>query len=280
MLLSGVPPFCGSTQAAILESLMTARLHFPYRAWKTVSAEAKELVGRMLTRSVARRPDAEELVAALKAVDAARQAPQENPARDQARVVASDSEEDACGSDGAALLSAQQVFSTRSRLEKQARPLIARHVDEASISGLREMFKALDKNSTGVITLEDFRAGLAAAGVHGSNGVDELFRHVDTDGSRQIDYTEFLAVALSDLHLQREELCWEAFRIIDKDGDGQIGTRDLRSALSHDDAPMGRLSTLDAKDMLRAADVDGDGVVTFQDFVRMVNGRPIERASH
>jgi len=278
MLLSSVPPFNGRSQSKILDSVMKGKLYFPSRIWKNISRGARELVKKMLTRSVPQRLDAEGVLAALNEIGAASEQnlqhanPQDSVDMSMGRLES----EAAWMSDEGALLNALQVYSTRSRFEKYARHLVARHVDESCINDLREMFRGLDKKHTGLISLDDFKAGVAAAGIDDPNSVEELFKHIDTDSSQEIDYTEFLAVAMQEMHLQEEGMCWEAFRVIDKDGDGKIGVRDLKHALS---CSMEKLNSDEAKEMLRDADADGDGEVGFEDFVRMVSRRdpPVRR---
>jgi len=140
------------------------------------------------------------------------------------------------------------------------------------------MFKSLDTEGTGLITLDVFKAGMAAAGLPDSDheAVDKLFKHVDTDGSNEINYTEFLAVAMKEIHIQQEALCWEAFRVIDKDGDGHISIADLQSSLSHqigEGDDMAGPTAIDVRAMLQDADLDGDGVVSFGEFMHMLGKR-------
>lgn len=59
---------------------------------------------------------------------------------------------------------------------------------------MKESFKALDKNGDGSITLEELKQGLG----HKENGetLIKLLKGADTDGSGNIDYTEFLAATM------------------------------------------------------------------------------------
>ena len=51
----------------------------------------------------------------------------------------------------------------------------------------------------------------------------------------RIDYTEFLAAAMERSVWLKEELCWEAFRSFDTDGDGVISRQELAQLLTADD---------------------------------------------
>lgn len=50
ILLSGVPPFYGETEAAIFQEVLTGTLDMESDPWPAISAEAKELVRKLLVR--------------------------------------------------------------------------------------------------------------------------------------------------------------------------------------------------------------------------------------
>lgn len=108
-------------------------------------------------REVHQRPDADGTLAVWNAITVARQ-DQLQPSSLQNSIDSSPRTPVMMGrteseapwmSDAAVLLNALQQYSTRSRFERYARHLIARHVDESKINDLREMFRGLDKKRTG-----------------------------------------------------------------------------------------------------------------------------------
>ncbi|MQL76996.1 hypothetical protein Taro_009404 [Colocasia esculenta] len=62
VMLAGVPPFRGETTVEIFEAVLRANLRFPTRIFHGVSAEAKDLLRRMLCKDVARRLSAEQVL--------------------------------------------------------------------------------------------------------------------------------------------------------------------------------------------------------------------------
>ncbi|PPS06835.1 hypothetical protein GOBAR_AA13816 [Gossypium barbadense] len=59
----------------------------------------------------------------------------------------------------------------------------------------------------------------------------------------------------------------EAFKVFDRDQDGFISANELRQVMMN----MGeRLTMEEAEQMIREADLDGDGVVSFDEFARMM----------
>ncbi|XWS42567.1 hypothetical protein CRYUN_Cryun16bG0025400 [Craigia yunnanensis] len=62
VLLAGVPPFYGETVEEIFEAVLRGNLRFPTRNFKSFSAEAKDLLRKMLCRDVSRRWSAEQVM--------------------------------------------------------------------------------------------------------------------------------------------------------------------------------------------------------------------------
>ena len=62
VLLSGKPPFRGTTDADIFRSVLTAKLSFPPADWNKISQEARALIKRMLNRNPHKRPTAADVL--------------------------------------------------------------------------------------------------------------------------------------------------------------------------------------------------------------------------
>ncbi|CAN6485007.1 unnamed protein product [Victoria cruziana] len=65
ILLSGVPPFHGSTKSKIFDEVKTADIWLPSDPWDHVSASAKDLIKRMLCRDPKQRPTAAQVLGML-----------------------------------------------------------------------------------------------------------------------------------------------------------------------------------------------------------------------
>jgi len=143
-------------------------------------------------------------------------------------------------------------------------------MNESQISDLRDVFKALDKNGDGFLTLEELRDGINRADIrHKDIDLAAVMEGVDSDGSGQIDYTEFLAATLDKrLYLQRDA-CWAAFSVFDQDGNGLITVDELKQILedgSMEDMLDGRTS----EELLQEVDKNGDGSIDFEEFMDMM----------
>lgn len=60
----------------------------------------------------------------------------------------------------------------------------------------------------------------------------ENLKLADTDGSGQIDYTEFIAATLDSQVYMREEYLKAAFDMFDKDGSGKIDNEEVLEMLN------------------------------------------------
>merc|ERR1719321_1150732 len=102
----------------------------------------------------------------------------------------------------------------------------------------------------------------------------KIMSEVDSDGSGEIDYSEFLAATLDRRHFLCEDVCWAAFRTFDLDGDGQITKEELlevftRGAAANLEEMLG-MHKEEIEQIIRDADVDGDGTIDFDEFVLML----------
>lgn len=96
----------------------------------------------------------------------------------------------------------------------------------------------------------------------GQNPTEESLRQmineVDADGSGTIDFAEFLTLMARKMKTKDSEAeILEAFKVFDKDGSGKISASELRQVMNN----LGeKLSDQEVEEMIREADLDGDGV--------------------
>ena len=99
--------------------------------------------------------------------------------------------------------------------------------------------------------------------------VDEIFNQFDTDGSGEIDYTEFIAATMSSKMYLNEKYLRAAFNMFDKDGSGKI-TGDEILLLLQGDAIKSVGSTDTIKSAMASIDENGDGELDFDEFKHMM----------
>ncbi|XP_064621365.1 calmodulin-A-like isoform X3 [Lineus longissimus] len=143
-------------------------------------------------------------------------------------------------------------------------------LSEAQVTEYREAFRLFDKDGDGHITTVELGTVMKSLGQSPSEKeLQDMINEVDSDGNGTLDFDEFLTMMGRHLHESgnSEDDMREAFRVFDKDGDGNITSAELRHVMMN----LGeKLTDDDVDEMIREADIDGDGQVDYEEFVKMM----------
>lgn len=93
-------------------------------------------------------------------------------------------------------------------------------VSPAEVKELSVLFKQLDTDGSGTLTLDELKKGLD--GFENKEKLIEILEGADADGSGDINYSEFIAASLDEQIYLREDYLKTAFEMFDKDGSGKI----------------------------------------------------------
>ncbi|GAA48456.1 Calmodulin-like protein 12 [Clonorchis sinensis] len=145
------------------------------------------------------------------------------------------------------------------------------------LADIRWTFHFFDRNGDGSISCDELETALAYLGHEVSQAeLKHMIAQVDVNGDGALDFGEFLR-AMTEHHFQppdiltsrhiNEELCRRVFAEFDCDGDGFIDATELEKTMTS----LGEtLSREDIMDMMREADTDGDGKVSFTEFLNVL----------
>ncbi|CAN1226843.1 Calcium-dependent protein kinase 17 [Linum grandiflorum] len=259
ILLSGVPPFWAGTnfelirksEHGIFNAILRGQVDFQTDPWPAISPQAKDLVRKMLNSDPKQRVSASQVLNHpwIKEDGEAPDIPLDN-----------------------AVLGRLKQFKAMNMFKKVALRVIAGCLSEEEIRGLKEMFKGMDTDNSGTITLEELKQGLAKQGTKLSEAeVKQLMEAADADGNGTIDYDEFITATMHLNRMDREEHLYTAFQHFDKDNSGFITTEELQQALRD----FGINDENELKDILAEVDSDNDGRINYDEFVAMMRkGNP------
>ncbi|KAF7850617.1 hypothetical protein BT93_L5192 [Corymbia citriodora subsp. variegata] len=155
---------------------------------------------------------------------------------------------------------------------------------------LKRVFAMFDRNHDGLITREELRESLSGLMISVSDAeLEEAVMGSDADGDGRLDLDEFCSLleSISTVSVDerearkvdgdfyegdgREAELKEAFDVFDRDRDGLITVEELGLVLSSLGMSQGK-RTEECEEMIRKVDADGDGMVNFDEFERMMKG--------
>ena len=140
---------------------------------------------------------------------------------------------------------------------------------EKKIAELREAFEIFDRDKDGYITAKELIQVMKSLNQDPSEQeINEMIKQVDLDNNGRIDFNEFAELMTKrSKETDIEEEVINAFRVLDKQGQGTISTVELRHLM----VTLGdKLTEEEVEEMLREADFDGNGIINYEEFVRMM----------
>ncbi|GKV17099.1 hypothetical protein SLEP1_g27643 [Rubroshorea leprosula] len=187
----------------------------------------------------------------------------------------------------------KSFFSNSSTLAAVSPPTTSPQVSFRKRSGdgkkveLKRIFSTFDKNGDGFITKEELKESLKNMRFSTTEKeVEEMVVKVDANGDGLIDFDEFCILYEAMVCCAEstgegggtevttgggEEELKEAFDVFDQDKDGLISVEELRMVLCSLGLNEGKKME-DCKAMIKKVDMDGDGMVNFDEFKRMMKG--------
>jgi len=248
LVLSGTPPFGGDTDDEIESKVCKGVYDFDDSVWTNVSDDAKDFIRKLIVMDWQKgRMTAGQ---AMQHTWIVNKAPKSQPKQLEGT------------------MSNLKAFQSQTKLKKIALQVIANQCSDDQLASLRETFQALDLNGDGFLTVEELKSGMEKVGLDAIPELHDIMAQVDFNKSGKVDYTEFLGASLDTKTYLQEDICWGAFRVFDKNGDGKISKDELAEVLK--DADVRDVVGGDLEQMMAEIDQNNDGEVDFKEFMAMM----------
>eukprot|EP00873_Tetraselmis_striata_P016298 jgi/Tetstr1/436562/TSEL_002716.t1 len=143
------------------------------------------------------------------------------------------------------------------------------NMEEEEIEKFRDLFGVFDEDSSGRISNKELGTALRSLGQTITEAeLQSMLGQADKDGDGTMDFEEFLQLMSGNMKdPDPEEDIREAFKLLDRDGNGYLSAKELRYVLTNAGEP---LTDAEADNILGDADVDRDGRINFEEFVKML----------
>lgn len=249
ILLCGYPPFYGDSDNQIFDSVRCGRFDFPSPDWDCISDAAKDFICCLLRKEPPKRLTASQ---ALKHKWIKEQTEENQPQRSKVH-------------HGSAKSVTFQKFLGMQKLKKAALAHIATHLTQAEMGELGGIFRKVDMDGNGVITLQELDDALAHGGLNGEvNGeLKKLREDLSLSGEDKVNWRDFLAAMMDKSVVMQEDKIRMAFDHFNKSEGNYLLISDLVELFGGE---------AQAREIMGDVDADGDGRISYEDFRQMMTG--------
>lgn len=153
-------------------------------------------------------------------------------------------------------------FQATQKFKAAVLTMMSTVLSETEVENLKATFKAIDENNDGTITQAELSKALKSTGMKDNlESVEQLIKLADVDGDGKLSYNELLLTAVQKRLAAKEERLWDAFCRLDLNQDGKVSVEELKQVLTHNER--------DARELISDVDVDGDGMVSYEEFLAL-----------
>ena len=131
----------------------------------------------------------------------------------------------------------------------------------------KKVFESYSKGQEGNVNKQELANIFKAINIDASDEeIKEIIKKMDLEDKKEINYDEFLTIINQrEKDVDEEEEVLKAFKVFDKEGNGLININELKDIMLN----MGNnWSENEINEMFAEADIDMDGYLNYEDFVR------------
>ena len=160
-------------------------------------------------------------------------------------------------------------FREKSQLSTAVVTFITNYLmNDDELKLLKKLFFELDVKGVGVITREELFKGMEECFDKKITRaeVDKIFSNIDYDNNGTISFDEFVKAAIDKKKILTEEKLKAAFALFDRNGDGDIEAKELKEVIGDEN----NIEDNVWLKMIEEVDLDGNGVIDFEEFKTMM----------
>ena len=153
-------------------------------------------------------------------------------------------------------------FTATSKFKTGILKIMADSMSEKELDDLKQVFKELDEDGNGKVTVAELSKAMEKAGTQArKEELLALLQSADIDGDGTLSYEELLMTSIGRKISAKEERLWNAFSKVDLNHDGKLSAAEIQKVLGGDEK--------EVKAMIAEVDADGDGQVDFDEFISL-----------
>ncbi|XP_053171514.1 calglandulin-like [Scomber japonicus] len=166
-------------------------------------------------------------------------------------------------------------FGLTARLSRQAVPNLASEVSKLTqeqITEYKGVFEMFDEEGNGDVKTQELERLMSLMGINPTKReLSQMAKDVDKEGKGIFNCDSFLGLmALYHERTKNQDAeLRAAFKVFDKEAKGYIDWNTLKYVLMNAGEP---LNEIEAEQMMKEADKDGDGTIDYEEFVAMMTG--------
>lgn len=251
ILLCGYPPFYGDTDNQIFDSVRTGRFDFPSPDWDGISDAAKDFISSLLKRDPSKRLSA---AAAL----------EHRWIKEMTGVVKKGYRPGRPSIVFASRSTAFMKYRDMQKLKKAALTYLAANATNDDITNLKSIFKKIDVDSDGTITLQELDICLKDAHFKPNITSDllKLREELTVSGEDRINWRDFIAMMMDKNLVMKEDNLRMVFEHFKKSDPDHIVVSDIVDLVGG--------SEQQAMEIMHLVDDNSDGRIDFNEFRKMM----------